>query len=123
MDSKFYTESFQEFSSKVGPLDLALYAGVGLIIWVLFQDKLSGIKPLFASLVDKFKTLFAKSSPNTTPVFSRSNNEDIFFSLVSSWKQFRDLAEQSGCTEAVKAADQLFPYLSPNVCSKKETQV
>ena len=39
-----YTETFQEFASKVGPMDLALYAGVGLVLWVLFKDKLSPVQ-------------------------------------------------------------------------------
>ena len=51
---------------------------------------------------------------------SNSNKDDVFFKLVVSWKQTRDLAEQSGCTEAIKVADQMFPFLSPNVCAKKE---
>jgi hypothetical protein len=29
------------------------------------------------------------------------------------------LAEKSGCSEAVKVADQMFPYLSPTVCKGK----
>jgi hypothetical protein len=48
------------------------------------------------------------------------NNEDVFFKLIVSWKQTRDLAVQSGCVEAVKVADQMFPFLSPNVCAKKQ---
>ena len=46
--------------------------------------------------------------------------DDTFFKLVVSWKQTRDLAVQSGCGEAVKVADQMFPFLSPNVCKKED---
>ena len=31
-----FTESFSDFSNKLGPMDLALYAGVGIVLWVLF---------------------------------------------------------------------------------------
>ena len=48
-------------------------------------------------------------------------NKDLFFDLVVSWKQTRDLAVLSGCAKAVEVADQMFPYLSPEVCSDKET--
>jgi hypothetical protein len=51
------------------------------------------------------------------------NKDDVFFKLVVSWKQTRDLAEKSGCSEAVKVADQMFPFLSPNVCAQKEGTV
>ena len=42
-----FTESFQEFSSRVSTTDLALYAGVGLVLWVLFKDKLSPVQKLY----------------------------------------------------------------------------
>jgi len=53
----------------------------------------------------------------------KNDPEDTFFKLVVSWKQTRDLAVQSGCSEAVKVADQMFPYLSPNVCQQNEDKV
>ena len=46
----------------------------------------------------------------------------LFFDLVVSWKQTRDLAKLSGCDKAVEVADQMFPYLSPTICSE-ETDV
>lgn len=121
-----YTESFQEFASKVGPTDLALYAGVGIVLWVLFKDKLSPVQQLLGNLVEKFKnvsplktvTPVAVVVPNVKPVVT--SKEDIFFKLVVSWKQTRDLASECGCSEAVKVADQMFPYLSPVVCTKEE---
>lgn len=126
-----FTESFQEFSSRLSTTDLALYAGVGLVLWVLFKDKLSPVQKLLVGLVEKFKGGSANASlpvvsvPSISPVVvpKRTDAEDTFFKLVVSWKQTRDLAVQSGCSEAVKVADQMFPYLSPNVCQKNEDKV
>ena len=107
-------------------MDLALYAGVGIVLWVLFKDKLSPVQQLFVNLIDKAKgassvSLPVVNVPTVTPVVvSKNNTEDIFFKLVVSWKQTRDLAVESGCTEAVKVADQMFPFLSPTVCGKKD---
>jgi hypothetical protein len=125
-----FTESFQEFSSRLSPMDLALYAGVGLVLWVLFKDKLSPVQKFLVGLADKFKgasgsTLPVVTVPSVSPVVvpKRTDAEDTFFKLVVSWKQTRDLAVQSGCAEAVKVADQMFPFLSPNVCKKNEDKV
>lgn len=128
-----FTESFQEFSSRLTTTDLALYAGAGLILWVLFKDKLSPVQKLLTSLFDKAKRLVSSPSvqlptveipkvdPVVLPKASGETKDDTFFKLVVSWKQTRDLAEKSGCSEAVKVADQMFPFLSPNVC-KSETK-
>jgi hypothetical protein len=118
-----FTESFEQFSSRVGPTDLALYAGVGLVMWVLFKDKLSPVQKLLGSLVEQFKgsssVLPLVNVPTVDPVkVPVKGEEDIFFKLVVSWKQTRDLAVASGCDEAVKVADQMFPYLSPTSCGK-----
>ena len=123
-----FIESFQEFSSRVTPTDLALYAGAGLVLWVLFKDRLSPVQTLVANLVEKAKNLLRQKTnivPTVPvlPVVAKEtvvNTNDLFFNLVASWKHTRDLALKSGCAEAVKAADQMFPYLSPTVCSKKE---
>lgn len=126
-----YTESFGEFASKVTPTDLALYAGAGLVLWVLFKEKLSPVQEFLVNLVDKAKrNIVKKSTPSTIvldndgrvipPVVSNVDKEDVFFKLVVSWKQTRDLAVASGCDEAVKVADQMFPYLSPVVCGKEK---
>jgi hypothetical protein len=120
-----YAESFEQFASKVGPTDLALYAGVGIVLWVLFKDKLSPVQKLLANIAEKFNSVsplkpvtpVAVVVPNVKPVVT--TKEDIFFKLVVSWKQTRDLAAECGCDEAVKVADQMFPYLSPVVCSKE----
>ena len=130
-----FTESFQEFSSKLSTTDLALYAGVGLVLWVLFKDKLSPVQQLLASVMDRVKGLTSgggmklptvdvpKVDPVVLPKAMGDARDDVFFKLVVSWKQTRDLAEKSGCAEAVKVADQMFPFLSPNVCAKKEDKV
>ena len=126
-----FTESFQEFSSRLSTTDLALYAGVGLVLWVLFKDKLSPVQKLLMGFVDKMKGVNGNSSlpvvnvPSVSPVVipKRTDAEDTFFKLVVSWKQTRDLAVQSGCSEAVKVADQMFPFLSPNVCKQNEDKV
>ncbi len=133
-----YAQSFEEFSSSLKPVDLALYAGVGLIVWVLFKDKLSPVQVFLGSVVEKVKgllnqksstvtntsvtynsgSLFDKVVPSAKPVTDESG-KDLFFKLVASWKETRDLAVKSGCDKAVEVADTMFPYLSPNVCSKE----
>jgi hypothetical protein len=131
-----FTESFEQFSSRLSTMDLALYAGVGLVLWVLFKDKLSPVQKAIMSLVENFRGNSAAKSPLVSvevpkidPVVlpkatgETLSKDDTFFKLVVSWKQTRDLAEKSGCSEAVKVADQMFPFLSPNVCNKNEDKV
>lgn len=116
-----FTQSFDEFSSSLGVMDVALYAGVGLVLWVLFKDKLSPVQALLVSLFDTVKSVVPKPTGSTVvvpPVVSAERVDDVFFRLVVSWKQTRDLAEASGCSEAVKVADQMFPFLSPTVCKE-----
>jgi hypothetical protein len=119
-----YAESFEEFATKLGPTDLALYAGAGIILWILFKDRLSPLSGLVKLLQEKVLGLFSKTTsmvpvivPEINPVVVNKEKEDVFFKLVVSWKQTRDLAVKSGCDEAVNVADQMFPYLSPQVCS------
>ena len=116
-----FTESFQEFRSRVSTTDLALYAGVGLILWVLFKDKLSPVQKLVGDLINKVKGNVSLPKVDLPTIVKESNlnSDDNFFNLVVSWKQTRDLAVKSGCSEAVKVADQMFPYLSPTVCAQK----
>ena len=121
-----YTETFDQFASRLGPTELALYAGAAVILYVLFKDKLSPVQKIVLSFIEQFKnsaalkpvTPVAVVVPTVKPVIT--SKEDIFFKLVVSWKQTRDLASECGCVEAVKAADQMFPYLSPVVCTKEE---
>jgi len=124
-----YTESFEQFASRVTPTDLALYAGAGIILWILFKDKLSPVQKFLGDLVGGLKSKLNNGAsvvpvvvPDVTPVaVSKETKEDNFFKLVVSWKQTRDLAVKSGCDEAVKVADQMFPFLSPTVCSKEKS--
>lgn len=113
-----YAQSFEEFSKSLSGTDLALYAGIGVVLWVLFKDKLSPVQKIVMDFVNGLK-----SKTNNAQTLVTSNKpvvqEDLFFQLVSSWKQTRDLAVRSGCTEAVKVADQMFPYLSPESCGDK----
>ena len=120
-----FTQSFEEFSSSLGVMDVALYAGVGLVLWVLFKDKLSPVQALLVSLFDTVKSVVPKPTgltvvvpPVVSSVVSAERVDDVFFRLVVSWKQTRDLAEASGCSEAVEVADQMFPFLSPTVCKE-----
>jgi hypothetical protein len=111
-----YAQKFEDFAGAVKPMDLALYAGVGLVLFVLFKDKLSPVQTFVLQVVDKLKTSLGGVLPKASVTVRK--NDDVFFQLVTSWKQTRDLAEKSGCTEAVKVADQMCPLLSPNTCEK-----
>lgn len=123
-----YTETFNEFATRVTTLDLALYAGVGLVLWVLFKDRMSPAQKFFSDLLSKINSKNGLQALPSTPdvtvpsKVSEVKKEDIFFKLVASWKQTRDLAVQSECLEAVKVADQMFPFLSPNGCGSKTTE-
>lgn len=122
-----FTQTFEEFSSSLGPMDLALYAGAGIIIWVLFKDKLSPVQKMIIDLFDKVK----KNVPSVPdlPDFTKDDKSSVqvdgsklFFDLVVSWKQTRDLAAKSGCKKAIEVADQMFPYLSPTVCTEDKNE-
>lgn len=119
-----YAQSFEEFSSSLKPIDLALYAGIGIILWVLFKDKLSPVQKLLGDLLSQIKGVVTTIKPEVVnvpkPTLLAPESNDIFFELVASWKQTRDLAVKSGCDEAVKVADQMFPYLSPTVCGEEK---
>lgn len=117
-----FTESFNEFSSRLGPTDIALYAGVGVVLWVLFKDQLSPVQKMLADLINKTKRSLPESVGSVIPeVSSSKENKDVFFDLIVSWKQTRDLAVKSGCNKAVEVADQMFQYLSPEVCKQEES--
>jgi hypothetical protein len=117
-----------------------LSAGIGLVVWILFKDKLSPVQgvinlaleslnrllvkktvsvvPPATTLVDSVPTILA----NTIAENSKQEPEDLFFKLVVSWKETRDLALKCGCDKAVAVADEMFPYLSPNVCGKDSNE-
>jgi hypothetical protein len=119
-----YAQSFEEFSSSLKPMDLALYAGAGMILWVVFKEKLSPVQKLLNDLIVKAKAFLGSESKvvdSSVVVVSNEKSNDVFFQLVTSWKQTRDLAVKSGCSEAVKVADQMFPFLSPTVCGENKT--
>lgn len=121
-----FTQSFEEFSASLGPMDLALYAGVGIIVWVLFKDRMSPVQEVLQKVMDQIKGLIKndKVSDIVKDInVPASADKDLFFDLVVSWKQTRDLAVRSGCEKAVAVADQMFPYLSPMVCGDKEEPV
>lgn len=122
-----FTQSFEEFSSAVGPMDLVLYAGIGLIVWVLFKDKLSPVQKIILDLWNNILGSIPKSTDSVVTIkvpdvvkSAPKSEQDLFFDLVVSWKQTRDLAVSSGCSKAVEVADQMFPYLSPTVCSEEK---
>lgn len=124
-----YTESFDQFASRVGVMDLALYAGVGVIVWVLFREQLNPVKDYVGKLLSM---VTSKTKNQNIPLSAvvvdslpaeKVQQGDLFFQLVTSWKQTRDLAVLSKCEEAIKVADQMFPYLSPNGCSTKDKVV
>ena len=130
-----YTESFDQFASKLNTTDIALYAGVGIILWVLFKDKLSPVQQFLYNLFPNKKTdsvidqkklnipvdniISNIFSEPTDIVSNKIESKDNFYNLVVSWKQTRDLAVKSGCLKAVEVADQMFPFLSPSVCEKE----
>jgi hypothetical protein len=125
-----YTQSFDEFAMGLGPTDLALYAGAGIILYILFKDKLSPVQKMVLDLFEKVKGMFESKltpapkvevppvvGPVVRPVLSpKADKNEVFFSLVASWKQTRDLAEKYRCSEAVKSLDDTFQYLAPTVC-------
>jgi hypothetical protein len=111
-----YTESFQEFSSKLSPTDLMVYAGAALVIFVLFKDQFVGLK---SKLLELYTNLVTKTTSNK-PIVSTSPvkaNDNDFLKLISSWKNTRNLAQSMGCEEAVKILDSAFPHLGPHDCT------
>ena len=110
-------ETFGEFSGKLTTTDLMLYAGVAVVLWVLFKDRLGGVTDFVKNLLNKSSNSSSIVRDNNTK--NNSNDEELFFELIASWKKTRDLAEKSGCSKAVESVDQMFPHLSPAVCKEK----
>lgn len=118
-----YAESFEQFSSKLSGMDLLLYAGAGIIIYVLFQDKLQPITNFIKqTLANKKFDIKNVVNTSTAPITTKSS-DSLFFELISSWKKTRDLAVQNNCSEAVKVADSMFPYLSPSGCAQNGEKI
>ena len=146
-----YTQSFEEFSSGVGPTDLALYAGIGIVLFILFKDKISPIQKIILDFVNSTReqSVSRKSPEKSTPIIGPAtkdifresditkflseplrqqspegvpeNKDKVFFELISSWKKTRDLAEKYSCEGAVKMLDDVFQYLIPKQCDQVET--
>lgn len=118
------TQSFEEFAQSLTTFDIALYAGAGLVLWILFKDQLSPVQKTITDLFDSVK----KNAPSVIPslpdapvvVTKPKDNKDEFLNLVMSWKTTRDLAVENKCDKAVEMVDQIFPYLSPGVCNKQD---
>ena len=151
-----YTQNFEEFSSGLGPTDLALYAGVGIILYVLFKDRLSPVQKMIMEFINSFKAtepnkavvvkepevpVKSKGDINSSdlykllnnpayPVYKPTNNKaaekvysnKVFFDLISSWKETRDLAESYACEQAVTMLDEAFQYLSPKQCGPEKAE-
>jgi hypothetical protein len=128
MDETFFTQDFETFAKGLSTTDVALYAGAGLLIWILFKDRLSPVQILITKAIDKIKDMLnlkkitvvdeVQLPEQVSPVVVKDKDkEDLFFKLIVSWKQTRELAVLSGCDKAVSVADEMFPYLSPSVCA------
>lgn len=120
-----YTQTFNDFASSLGPTDIALYAGLAMVVWVLFKDKLNPVTVAISKALSKVTDTISSGDklPVVASVVSKPVDQDVFFKLVASWKQTRDLAVKSGCSEAVKVADQMFPFLSPSVCKSEKDSI
>lgn len=129
-----YTQNFEEFSASVGPTDLALYAGIGIVLFILFKDRMSPVQKMLLDIMNSAKENVAdltKLKPATkndevivkvTVPEIPSDPNDVFFQLVAAWKKTRDLSKQNKCNEATEKLDEVFQYLSPNICNKENGQ-
>lgn len=113
-----FTESFDQFSSKLGPSDVLLWGVAAVILYLVFVKDNVNVSNYLKKLLEKTKLLTVPNSKPTV-VANGTKTEDDFFALIESWKHTRDLADKVGCVEAVKVIDQMFPYLSPGGCVEK----
>lgn len=113
--------SLENFGAGFKSGDLVLYAGVVLVVYILFKEK---IHALLSQIQNKLKAVKTPELPSIdTGFFDRpepTTQDDMFFELIKSWKKTRDLAESCDLTKAVEVADQMFPYLSPRDASHEE---
>tara|TARA_E500000331_G_scaffold149505_2_gene145518 strand:+ start:1270 stop:1644 length:375 start_codon:yes stop_codon:yes gene_type:complete len=108
--------NIDNFGAMPSTLDVCLYLGVLIVVYVLFQDKLGPVKEFISNFLRK-----AKPTRNTEVVAIDENvvadeihsESELFFKLIRSWKLTKDLAEQYGANKAVEIADQMFPHLIP----------
>lgn len=108
--------NIDNFGAMPSTLDVCLYLGVLIVVYVLFQDKLGPVKEFITNFLRK-----AKPTRNTEVVTIDENvvadeihsESELFFKLIRSWKLTKDLAEQYGANKAVEIADEMFPHLIP----------
>tara|TARA_Y100000385_G_scaffold109502_1_gene113702 strand:+ start:1716 stop:2090 length:375 start_codon:yes stop_codon:yes gene_type:complete len=108
--------NIDNFGAMPSTLDVCLYLGVLIVVYVLFQDKLGPVKEFITNFLRK-----AKPTRNTEVVAIDENvvadeihsESELFFKLIRSWKLTKDLAEQYGANKAVEIADEMFPHLIP----------
>jgi len=105
--------ALENFGAGLKTMDISLYAGVAIVVYVLFKEQINNA---FGKIAEKIKTVKAPEFPVDTGLFIDNEpvtQDDIFFDLIKSWKQTRDLAEAYGADKAVDIADQMFPHLVP----------
>ena len=108
--------NIDNFGAMPSTLDVCLYLGVLIVVYVLFQDKLGPVKEFITNFLRK-----ARPTRNTEVVTIDENvvadeihsESELFFKLIRSWKLTKDLAEQYGANKAVEIADEMFPHLIP----------
>lgn len=101
------------------PIDFTLYVGVVIVLYLLFQNQILKVKDRLLEVWKNAK--YNKNLTKDTVVSPDSsvridtiyNDSELFFRLIKSWKETKDLAEQYGSTKAVEIADEMFPYLIP----------
>lgn len=105
-------EALDNFGAGLSTTDVMLYVGVAVVVYVLFQDKINAV---VKTVLDKVKKVKTPALPIDTGLFENEpeTQDDIFFDLIKSWKQTRDLAEAYGADKAVEIADEMFPHLVP----------
>jgi hypothetical protein len=105
-------ETLDTFGVGFSTTDVMLYIGVAVVVYILFQDK---INPMLKKVTEKIKKVKPPELPIDTGIFDSDpvTQDDIFFDLIKSWKQTRDLAEAYGADKAVEIADNMFPHLVP----------
>ena len=101
--------SLEDFGANLKPIDFALYAGVLVVLYVLFQDKINSFLNNIKSKLETNKSIVNFPTHEEHVI----EKDDVFFALIQSWKTTRDLAEEYGATKAVEIADQMFPHLVP----------
>ena len=106
--------NLETFGAGIKTVDVLLYTGVAIVVYVLFKEQVHSLFNKVKDSLNKTKT------PNLPSVDMGDYNnlepdtqDDIFFQLIMSWKQTRDLAESYGANKAVEIADQMFPHLVP----------